>query len=136
MLCAETGHINVHETGAVEATGHKALALPAPMGKNKRPLVREAFLAHVGTLRTSIWCARHGLPEHPTRLGTLYSQDELEALYAVTREYGLRLFIDGARLSYGLAADRGSTCPFLSRHCDAFTLGGTKCGALFGRRWC
>jgi len=133
VLCAESGHINVHETGAVEATGHKVLALPARDGKINADQVREAFFAHVedGTHEHMVRPAMVYI-SHPTELGTLYTRGELQALRAAARECGLALYIDGARLSYALAADPQTDLPFIARNCDAFTLGGTKCGALFG----
>ena len=133
VLCADTGHINVHETGAIEATGHKVLALRGRDGKLSAEQIRAAFLAHIedGTHEHMV---RPGMVylSHPTELGTLYTREELAAIREVTLEYGLSLYIDGARLSYALAAEPKVDLPFLARHCDAFTLGGTKCGALFG----
>jgi len=133
VLSADTGHINVHETGAIEATGHKVLALPNCDGKLSAEQIRTAYFSHIedGTHEHMV---RPGMVylSQPTELGTLYTKAELEAISAVTRECGLLLFIDGARLGYGLAADPTIDLPFLARHCDAFTIGGTKCGALFG----
>ena len=133
VLCADTGHINVHETGAIEATGHKVLSMPAENGKITAEQVRSAYLAHVRDV-THEHMVRPAMVyiSHPTEMGTLYSQAELSALRAVTQEYGLLFYIDGARMAYALAADPNVDMPFLARHCDAFTLGGTKCGALFG----
>ena len=133
VLSADTGHINVHETGAVEATGHKVLALPATQGKLSAQQVLDAYRRHVEDA-THEHMVRPGMVyiSQPTELGTLYTREELAALRAVTTECGLSLFIDGARMSYALAADTAVDLPFLARHCDAFTLGGTKCGALFG----
>ena len=133
VLSADTGHINVHETGAIEATGHKVLALPARDGKLTAEQVRAACLAHNGDA-THEHMVRPAMVyiSQPTELGTLYTKSELTHLRAVTEEFGLRLYIDGARMAYALAADSEVDMPFLARHCDAFTLGGTKCGALFG----
>ena len=133
VLCVDTGHINVHETGAIEATGHKVLALPGMDGKLTAAQVQAAYQAHIQDA-THEHMVRPGMVylSHPTELGTLYTHAELEALYAVTRACGLTLYIDGARLAYALAADITVDLPFLAQHCDAFTLGGTKCGALFG----
>ena len=133
-VCAESGHINVHETGAVEATGHKCLTLPAPDGKITAAQVAELVRLH----RTDESMEHTIQPKlvyisHPTEYGTLYSLKELEALSAVCRELGLYLFVDGARLGYGLrcpVSDVG--LPDLARLCDAFYIGGTKVGALFG----
>ena len=133
VLAADTGHIAVHETGAIEATGHKVLTLPATDGKLTAAQVRQAFDAHV-TDATHEHTVRPGMVyiSQPTEMGTLYTHAELSALRAATAELGLWLYIDGARLAYALAADPQVDLPFLAAHCDAFTLGGTKCGALFG----
>ena len=134
VISADTGHINCHETGAIEATGHKVLALPGRNGKLKGDQIREVVKAH----------REDGSHEHmvqpgmvyisnPTEIGTIYHQKSLEDLYNACQECGLYLYIDGARMGYGLMArDNDLTLPFIARHCDAFTLGGTKQGALFG----
>lgn len=133
-LCAVSGHINVHETGAVEATGHKVLAVPSEDGKLTAEQVSGVVDGH--------WA--DGAHEHlaqpklvyisnPTELGTLYTLEELEALSRVCRERGLYLFLDGARLGYGLAAKGNDvTLADIGRLCDVFYIGGTKVGALFG----
>ncbi len=133
VLCADTGHINVHETGAVEATGHKVLPLPGQDGKITAAQVRAAVQAHRDD-HSHEHMVRPAMVyvSHPTELGTLYTRAELDALSRACRELGLRLFVDGARLGYGLAADAEVDLPFLSRACDAFTIGGTKVGLLFG----
>lgn len=133
VLCADTGHINVHETGAVEATGHKVLALPCADGKLTAAQVQDACLAHEGDA-THEHMVRPAMVylSQPTELGTLYTRAELEAIYTAVRAHGLTLYIDGARMAYALAAMPDVDMPFLARHCDAYTLGGTKCGALFG----
>ncbi|MCL1854286.1 MAG: aminotransferase class I/II-fold pyridoxal phosphate-dependent enzyme [Clostridia bacterium] len=133
VLSADTGHINVHETGAIEATGHKVLALPGSEGKLSAEQVTEAALAHRedGPREHMV---KPGLVyiSHPSELGTLYTRLELEALSAACRKYGLWLYLDGARLGYGLAAEPSVDLPLLARCCDAFTIGGTKAGLLFG----
>ena len=133
-LCAESGHIACHETGAVEATGHKVMTEPSSDGKITAAQVRSVVDAHYGSD-----CVEHTTQpklvyiSSPTELGTLYSLAELEALSAVCREKGLYLFLDGARLGYGLAAkDNDVTLADLARLCDVFYIGGTKVGALFG----
>ena len=133
VLCAETGHINVHETGAVEATGHKVLGLPQQEGKITAAQVKKAMDAHIAD-DSFEHIVRPGMVylSHPTELGTLYTRQELLDMKAVCAEYGLPLFIDGARLGYGLAALPEVDLPFLASVCDAFTIGGTKCGLLFG----
>ncbi len=135
VISADTGHINCHETGAIEATGHKVLALPGRNGKLKGDQIREAIKAH----------REDGSHEHmvqpgmvyisnPTEIGTIYHQKSLEDLYNACQECGLYLYIDGARMGYGLMArDNDLTLPFIARHCDAFTLGGTKQGVSSGR---
>ena len=133
-LCAVSGHINVHETGAVEATGHKVLALPSDDGKITARQVRDYVAAH-----RSDPDAEHTVQpklvyiSNPTELGTLYSLAELTALSDTCHELGLYLFLDGARLGYGLAAKGNDvTLADLARLCDVFYIGATKVGALFG----
>ena len=133
-LCAASGHINVHETGAVEATGHKVLGLPSGDGKITAAQVRAAVETH----RASGSFEHEAQPKMvyistPSELGTLYTLSELEALSSTCKEFGLYLFVDGARMGYGLAAaDNDVTLPDLARLCDVFYIGGTKVGALFG----
>ena len=133
-VCAVSGHINVHETGAVEATGHKVLGIPSADGKITAEQVRTVVQTH----RASGSFEHEAQPKMvyistPTELGTLYNLAELEALSEICRELGLYLFVDGARLGYGLAAaDNNVTLPDLARLCDVFYIGGTKVGALFG----
>ncbi len=133
-VCAESGHIHVHETGAVEATGHKVLALPSTDGKITARQVSRLVLSH----RQDSAFEHMAQPKlvyisHPTELGTLYTKAELTALSQVCRELGLYLFLDGARLGYGLEA-RGSdlTLADIASLTDVFYIGGTKVGALFG----
>ena len=133
VLCAETGHINVHETGAVEATGHKVLPLPHKDGKICAAQVREAYEKHIADSSFE-HIVRPGMVyvSHPTELGTLYTRQELQELSDTCRELGLPFFVDGARLGYGLAAMPEVDLPFLAKVCDAFYIGGTKVGLLFG----
>ena len=133
-LGAESAHINVHETGAVEATGHKVLTVPSADGKITASQVRNTVKAH----REDSSFEHMVQPKlvyisNPTEYGTLYSLAELEALAEACRELGLYLFLDGARLGYGLAAKGNDvTMKDLARLCDVFYIGGTKVGALFG----
>ena len=133
-LCPVGGHINVHETGAVEATGHKVLACPSDDGKITAEQVRNAVLSH----RADSSFEHMAQPKlvyisNPTEYGTLYSKAELEALSETCRELGLYLFLDGARLGYGLMAEGYDvTMEDIARLCDVFYIGGTKVGALFG----
>ena len=134
VLGAESAHIQVHETGAIEATGHKVLSLPSSDGKITAAQVETAVQAH---FRDE--AAEHMVQpkmvyiSNPTELGTIYTKNELEAISAVCKANGLYLFLDGARLGYGLtAADNDVTMADLARLCDVFYIGGTKVGALFG----
>ena len=133
VLAAESGHINVHETGAVEATGHKALPLPSKDGKISAEQVRQAVMLHREDASFE-HIVKPGMVyiSHPTEIGTLYTREELTALSETCHELGLHLFVDGARLGYGIAADESVDLPFLAKVCDAFYIGGTKCGLLFG----
>lgn len=134
-LSAETGHINVHETGAVEATGHKVLALPAtPDGKISAAQVEAAYTAHVNDASFEHMVQpKLVYISLPTENGELYSKAELTALHDVCTRCGLYLFIDGARLGYGLTSPENDvTLRDLCDLCDVFYIGGTKVGALFG----
>lgn len=134
VVAAETGHVNVHEAGAIEASGHKVLTIASHDGKLEAQELAdycEAFYAddnheHMvfpGTTYIS----------HPTEYGTLYSLAELEAIAQVCRRYGMPLFLDGARLGYGLTAPGTDvTLRDIARLADVFYIGGTKVGALFG----
>ena len=134
VLGAATAHTQVHETGAIEATGHKVLSLPTQDGKITAAQVREAVNAHF-----TDEAAEHMVQpkmvyiSNPTELGTLYTLRELEQLSDACHELGLYLFLDGARLGYGLTAKGNDvTLADLARLCDVFYIGGTKVGALFG----
>ena len=133
-VCAESGHIHVHETGAVEATGHKCMTLPSSDGKITAEQV--ANLVHLHRIDESMeHTVQPGLVyiSNPTEYGTIYSKAELERLSAVCRENDLFLFLDGARLGYGLRCrENDVTLADLANLCDAFYIGGTKVGALFG----
>lgn len=134
VLAADSGHISTHETGAIEATGHKVLALPSIDGKITAAQIEKAVLDHRND------SAFEHIPQpkmvyisNPTEWGTLYSLAELEDISAVCRRLGLYLFLDGARLGYGLTArENDLSMADLARLCDVFYIGGTKCGALFG----
>lgn len=134
VVAPQTGHIHVHEAGAPEAFGCKILALPEHEGKLDAAELRTL----AATLLTDENVEHMVYPgavyiSHPTEWGTLYSRAELEAISAVCREYGMRLYLDGARLAYGLAAkDSDVDLPLIASLCDAFYVGGTKCGALCG----
>lgn len=133
-LGACSAHINVHETGAVEATGHKVLSLQSTDGKITATQIRQTMEAHLADgSREHIAQPKLVYISNPTELGTIYSLAELEKISAVCRAYKLYLFVDGARLGYGLAASGNDvTLKDLARLTDVFYIGGTKVGALFG----
>lgn len=135
VIAAQTGHIVGHEAGSVENTGHQVLSVPCgPDGKLTAEDVR----------RIAADYADGGAPEHlteprlvyisqPTEYGTLYHLEELQAIKEVCEDYELLLYVDGARMAYALGSeDNDVTLWDLAALCDAFTIGGTKCGALFG----
>ena len=134
VIAAETGHINVHEAGAIEFTGHKVLPLPQHEGKLDSAEL-DAFLSVFhgdGTRDHMVWPGMVYL-SHPTEYGTLYTRSELTAISEVCRRWHIPLFLDGARLGYGLAAPGTDVdLPFLAEVCDVFYIGGTKVGALCG----
>ena len=134
VLSARTGHINVHETGAIEATGHKVLALESPDGKVSARALKAALDAHFGDPHSE-HTVQPGMLyiSFPTENGQLYSLSELTDLSRICREAGIPLYLDGARMSYGLTSDACDlTAGDIARLCDVFYIGGTKCGALFG----
>ncbi len=134
VLCAENGHINVHETGAVEATGHKVLALPAHEGKITAAQIRNACAAHYAD-DSHEHMVQPGMVylSSPTEFGTLYTKAELEDIRLACRELSLPLFVDGARMGYGLMSEANDlTLADYAGLCDVFSIGGTKVGALFG----
>ena len=134
VIAADTGHINVHEAGAIEFTGHKVIALPQQGGKLSADTLRGYCAAfYANETRDHMPFPGMVYISQPTELGTLYSKAELEALHAVCGDYGLRLFVDGARLGYGLMSPEcDMSLPELCDRCDVFYIGGTKVGALCG----
>ncbi len=134
VVCADTGHIAVHETGAVEAGGHKVLALPGMNGRIDADQVDALCRLHFADESHEHMVMPAALYlSCPTELGTLYSRDELCALRKVCDRWRLTFYLDGARLGYGMAARENTLdLPFLASVCDAFTIGGTKQGLLFG----
>ena len=134
VLCADSGHIHVHETGSVEATGHKCLALPGVQGKINAEQVRKAVEEHRAN-ESHEHEVQPGMVyiSNPTEDGTLYTKEELTDLSMACYELGLYLFVDGARMAYALASKANDlTLEDYANLCDAFYMGGTKCGALFG----
>lgn len=134
VLAADTGHVNVHEAGAIEYTGHKVLTLPAYEGKMKAAGLK-AYLVDFYKDPSHEHMVIPGMVylSYPTEYGTLYTKKELMDISQVCREYQLPLYVDGARLGYGLMSPASDlTLPELSELCDVFYIGGTKVGALCG----
>ncbi len=133
VISADTGHVSGHEAGAIEFSGHKVLTLPGHAGK----LDVGEVAAYIRSFYNDANHAHMVFPgmvyiSHPTEYGTLYTARELEALARVCREFKIPLYLDGARLGYGLAADSSVDLPLIASLCDAFYIGGTKVGALCG----
>lgn len=134
VVAADTGHVNFHEAGAIEYTGHKVLTIPHVNGKLDAGDL-EQYLKDYYADDNHEHMARPGMVyiSHPSEYGTLYSKAELEALSSVCKTYELPLFMDGARLGYGLMSkDTDVTLPDIAKLCDVFYIGGTKVGALCG----
>ena len=133
-ITATTGHINVHETGALEACGYKCLTIDTPDGKLTAEQVEKYTKAHFADESFEHMVQpKLVYISNPTELGTIYKKAELEALYRVCRENDLYLFLDGARLGYGLACrENDLTMADIAANTDVFYIGGTKVGALFG----
>ena len=134
VLSADTGHVNTHESGAIEATGHKVLAIPSADGKLTATMVQAAWSAHYeDDSREHSVQPKLVYISNPTEVGTVYTRSELAELSRVCQENGLFLYMDGARLGYALCAEGSDVdLPGLAALCDAFYIGGTKAGALFG----
>ena len=133
VIAATTGHINVHETGAIESSGHKVCAIEAPDGKLTPALVREVMRIHCDGKDEHMVLPRMVYISDATELGTIYTKSELAALHDVCREYGLYLFLDGARMPAALVAEGNDLdITDFGKYCDAFYIGGTKNGLLFG----
>lgn len=133
VIAADTAHINVHEAGAIELTGHKVIALPSHDGKLFANEVKD-YLHDFYADDTWTHMVAPGAVyiSFPTEFGTIYSIDELTEMSNVCHEYNIPLYIDGARLGFGLAASKDVTLADIARLADAFYIGGTKMGALFG----
>ena len=134
VISVDTGHINRHETGTIEAHGHKVLALPNPEGKlSAKQIADYCFNHYHDESFEHIVQPKMVYISNPTEIGTIYSRAELTEIRKVCDGYGLILFLDGARLGYGMAAIGSDIdLPFLAQTCDVFYIGGTKQGALFG----
>jgi threonine aldolase len=134
VVCADTGHINVHEAGAIEYSGHRVLALPQVQGKLMAGELAR-FMEGFCNDENREHLVQPGLVyiSHPTEYGTLYTKQELTELSACCHKYGLSLYMDGARLGYGLMSpDTDVTLQDIVELCDLFYIGGTKVGALCG----
>ncbi len=134
VVAVETGHVALHEAGAIELTRHKVLTIPQERGKMTAENLK-AYLAAYWADEEHEHIVEPGAVyiSHPTELGTLYTKAELQALDAICEEYKLPLFVDGARLGYGLAAyDTDVSLADLAKYTDAFYIGGTKVGCLMG----
>ena len=134
VLGAVSAHINAHETGAVEATGHKVLSVPSDDGKITAQQVEAVITAHLAdeSMEHTVQPKMVYL-SNSTELGTIYFKKELEEISAVCHRYGMYLFLDGARLGYALTAQGNDlTLADIAKLCDVFYIGGTKVGALFG----
>lgn len=134
VVAVQTAHINSHEAGAIEFTEHKVITIPGHDGKMD-PNVLEQYMNEFLDDANSEHSVYPGMVyiTFPTELGTLYTKDELTELYELCQKYHLPLYIDGARLGYGLMSPENDiTLPYLAHHCDVFYIGGTKVGALCG----
>lgn len=134
VISAKTGHINVHEAGAIEYTGHKVLEIPEYNGKIKAEDLK-SYLSMFWNDENHEHMVFPGMVyiSHPTEYGTLYTADELKAISGICREYKIPLYLDGARLGYGLmSSETDVTLPMIAQLCDVFYIGGTKVGALCG----
>lgn len=130
VICAFTGHINVHETGAIEATGHKVLGLDSLDGKLTPTMIEECLAYH-----SDFFFVEPKLVyiSNTTEIGTVYSREELIAVKECCDKHGLYLFMDGARLAYALSSEASDiTWEDLGKYTDILFIGGTKCGAMFG----
>jgi len=134
VIAVKSAHIAVHEAGAIEYTGHKVIQLDSHEGKMD-PGELEARIKAIEDEPSYDHCVFAGMVylTFPTEYGTIYTSGEIKRIHDICRKHGLILYVDGARLGYGIAASRGDvTLPFLASHCDCFYIGGTKQGALCG----
>ncbi len=134
VLCADSGHINVHETGAIESLGHKVLSMKSKDGKITARQIAHAYEMHYND-ESREHVVQPGMVyiSQPTELGTMYSKEELTAISEVCRAHNLPLFLDGARLGYALTSEKNDVhLEDIAELCDVFYIGGTKVGALFG----
>lgn len=134
VVAVTTGHVSVHEAGAIEFTGHKVLEIEQTKGKMCATVLKKYLQTFYddGNHEHMVFPGMVYI-SHPTEYGTLYTKEELEGISTVCKEYEIPLFLDGARLGYGLAAESTDvTLSDIARYCDVFYIGGTKVGALCG----
>ena len=134
VISPEAGHINVHETGAIESTGHKVLVINTKDGKLRDIDIKEIYERYYDDENRQ-HVVQPGMVyiSYPTENGLIYSKEELQNLYKTCKECKLPLYIDGARLGYGLMSEKSDMdISDIARNCDVFYIGGTKVGALFG----
>ncbi len=133
VVAAETGHVAAHEAGAIEYSGHKVITIPGHEGKIYATELDD-YLKIFYADANHEHMVNPGMVylSYPTEYGTIYSKSELEDISSICKEYKIPLFVDGARLAYGLAAADDLTMEELAKLCDVFYIGGTKVGALFG----
>lgn len=134
VICADIGHINVHETGAIESTGHKILTLKSNNGKITAQQIKEMYNEHFSSnLREHSVQPGMVYITNPTEIGTIYKKQELEEISKVCKECNLPLYMDGARIGYGLMSyENDLLMSDIVNYCDIFYIGGTKVGAMFG----
>lgn len=133
VVAAETGHVAMHEAGAIEYSGHKVITVPGHSGKIDAAELKQMLIDHYAD-ESCEHMVNPGMVyiSYPTEYGTIYSRDELDAISSICKEYQMPLFIDGARLAYGLAAQDDLSMADIAQFADVFYIGGTKVGALFG----
>ena len=134
VIASDSGHISLHEAGAIEFGGHKVLTIPHKLGKISAGQIRD-YLENFRNDENHDHMVMPGMVyiSQPTEYGTLYSSNELKEISDICRENHIPLYMDGARLAYALACPENDvTLPDIAKLCDAFYIGGTKCGALFG----
>ena len=134
VLTVESGHINCHETGAVEATGHKIISLTKELKLTPEMIEKFCILQENDPSREHVVQGKMVYLSLPTEYGILYTKKELEDIYKVCKKYDLYLFIDGARLAFAFSCFEQTNLKFedLPNLYDVMYIGGTKCGALFG----
>lgn len=129
VIASDEGHINVHETGSIEATGHKVLTMPHHDGKVTVEMIDCLVKKHTDEHMVQ---PKMVYISQTTELGTYYTKEELKALYAYTSKHDLYLFVDGARLGSAIVLEDAPSMAEIAQNCDAFYIGGTKMGAMFG----